>query len=125
MRDLTVGWKRLPQLLIGRRRELVQMRQEGGELPDLIVAVLFTPSGHAGPTDPVLDDVEVLVIGHVGRIHPELRRGRIEGLAEPRGHVDGIAVASGATGAIEAGAGAERVVGGLERILHLRSVTVS
>ena len=76
------------------------MAQERDDLPDLRVAQLFIPRRHARPTNAVLDDVEVFIFRHVGRIHPELRRGRIEGIAKLSRHVSGIAVASGAVVAI-------------------------
>src|SRR5580704_12547392 len=61
-----------------RRRQFFDVAEEGDELPDLGVVQRFVPGGHAGPADAMLNDVVVLVLGHVRGVFEKDRHGRIE-----------------------------------------------
>jgi len=78
----TLGWALavLP-FLIEWRRKLAHLREKCGQFPNLIVIEILPPAGHPRKSYSMLNDVEALVLGHVGRIFHEPRHGRIEGAA--------------------------------------------
>src|ERR1700722_1953057 len=75
--------QRLQLEFLGRRRwQFLDVAQEGDELPDLGVVQRFVPGGHAGPADAMLDDVVVLVLGHVWGVFEKDRHRRIKRTGE-------------------------------------------
>jgi hypothetical protein len=70
-----------PPFLIDGRRKLAHLREKCGQFPKLIVTEIIPPAGHPRKSYSMLNDVEVLVLGQVGRIFQEPRHGRIEGAA--------------------------------------------
>ena len=80
---LRLGWQWLQFEFFGRGgRQFFDVAEERDELPDLSVVQRFVPGGHAGPADAVLNDVEVLILGHVWRVFEKDRYRRIEGAGE-------------------------------------------
>src|ERR1700686_3812075 len=90
----------LPFLIDGRRK-LAHLREKCGQFPKLIVTEIISPAGHPRKSDSMLNDVEVLVLGHVGRIFHEPRHGRIEGAAHDWLGVTWIAVTIRAIGFVK------------------------
>jgi hypothetical protein len=68
--------------LIDWRRKLAHLREKCGQFPKLIVTEIIPPAGHPRKSYSMLNDVEVLVLGHVGRIFHEPRHGQIVVLLE-------------------------------------------
>src|SRR5579864_9349119 len=86
--------------MVNCRRQLLHVAEEGRHLQDLVVAQQPFPSRHRRPSDPMLDDVEVLVLRHAGVVGHELRRRWVLGELRFRGLR--IAMALRALVAIEA-----------------------
>jgi hypothetical protein len=72
----------------------------------------------------VLDDKEVLVFQHVGRVFGELRNARIENVAEGSVGVLDVAVAACAIRLIDFHSGDEVGIGGLKRVLCFGSAAI-
>jgi hypothetical protein len=65
--------------LIYWRRKLTDLREKCCQFPNLIVTEILPPAGHPRKSYSMLNDVEVLVLRHVGRTFHEPRHGRLEG----------------------------------------------
>ena len=102
--------RRLANFLFGAGRKFVHMLEKSHELPDLLIIEFAFPCGHAGPANAVADNVEILIVRHVGGIGHELRGGRIESVAQGGVGICRAAVAARAIVAIELGARDESII---------------
>ena len=75
----------------------------------------LVPSGHAGVTHPCANGVEDVPLGIVGRIGDQVRRRRIEGIAERGGLAIEASVAQGAIHGVELHTVDQVLIGGRER----------
>ena len=78
--------------LLGGRRMIVHVAEKSHQLPNLLIGYDVFPSGHSGPANAMLQEVEILVFWHVGHVIHELRRGGIERVGEGRFGLRGIAL---------------------------------
>jgi hypothetical protein len=92
------------EFLLDRGRKIVQVIEKSDNLPDLTIGHDIPPRWHGRSAHPVLDEVELLVLGQAGmRLH-ELRRSWREGCPVITHRIIRPAVAVGTLVAIQAGA---------------------
>src|SRR4029077_13088388 len=100
------------------------MTQERDDLPYFIFAKSLVPCWHAAPADAVLDNVEALIVGHVGSFFGKLGDGRIERMSELAIGVRRSTVTAGAVIPVKNCARYDIFISGLQRIFMISSVTI-
>src|SRR4029077_2574485 len=112
------------EFFLSSGRQFLEMAQKRDNLPCLIFAQGLVPRGHARPSNAMLDDIEALIIGHVGTFFEKLRDGRIKRMSELAVGIRRSAVAACAMIPVENGTRYNVLVGSLQRIFLISSVTI-
>jgi hypothetical protein len=124
---LFVGWGRggievcFP-VFLGGGREFIEVGEQHGDLPHVLLAEGFVPGGHAGVTDAGADGIEDVPLGVVGCIGDQVWRRRVERHGERGGLAVEASVAQGAVHGVELHAVLKILIGGREGVVDAGSV---
>src|SRR5580698_2260273 len=105
-------------------RKLIHVTQECGHLPYLLFVQRTLPSRHSAETYSVLNDVEILVLRHVGCVLHELRRTRIECVPKRSMALMGITMTAGAVGLVNLHSGQQVGICCRDRVSGFSSVSI-